>query len=298
MGAADASRRSRVVVVVPTYEEAENIGGLLRALRSSPVDPDVLVVDDASPDGTADVVHHVAAQEPGRVHLLSRSGKEGLGPAYRAGFRWALERGDYDVVVQMDADGSHPTSALPALVAATGRADVALGSRYVRGGGTSGWPWHRELLSRGGNLYARLVLGLAQRDLTGGFKAWRADALAEMLGCGEPGATGYAFQIETTVSALRRGRTVVEVPFVFRERERGQSKMTSAIAREALGAVWSLRHPVSPPLAPAPAPLHRAGTGAADQGDPLVRQSFVVRLPAVLPPVVPAPRLGTDARPA
>ena len=258
--------RRRTVVVVPTYDEAENIGGVLAALRASPVDPDVLVVDDASPDGTADVVRRVAAADPGRVHLLSRAGKEGLGPAYRAGFRWCLDRGGYDVVVQMDADGSHPVAALEALVAGTRRADVALGSRYVRGGGTSGWPWHRELLSRAGNLYARTVLGLPQRDLTGGYKAWRVDALEEMAD-GAPGATGYAFQIETTVSALRRGRSVVEVPFVFRERERGRSKMTRAIAREALGAVWSLRQPARPAE-------HRAPVAG-------LRQSLVVRLPDV-----------------
>lgn len=217
----------RPAVVVPTFNEAENIGLLLRAL---PQDLDVLVVDDASPDGTADVVR--SAERDG-VHLLSRDGKQGLASAYVAGFTWCLERG-YERVVQMDADLSHDPGDVVRLLAED--SDLVLGSRYVRGGGTRNWPLRRRLLSRFGSIYGRLCLGLPQRDLTGGFKAWRADTLRRALG--EPVASeGYAFQVEMTWRAVNAGATVSEVPIVFTERTLGASKMSTGIALEA---AWRL----------------------------------------------------------
>lgn len=240
----------RTVVVLPTYNEAENIGSMLDLVLDSPVVADVLVVDDNSPDGTAGIVRSHRQYVGGRVRLLSRAGKEGLGAAYRAGFRAALDHG-YDVVVQMDADGSHPVAALPSLVyALAAGADLALGSRYVPGGAVVDWPLRRRLLSRGGNVFARRALGIAVRDLTGGYKAWSAAALRG-VDLDAADASGYAFQIQTTVSALRRGARVVEVPITFADRRFGRSKMTPAIAREAVGAVLALRR-----RADQPAQLH------------------------------------------
>ncbi|WP_432523765.1 polyprenol monophosphomannose synthase [Kineococcus sp. SYSU DK006] len=227
----------RVLVVLPTYQEAENIERTLDLVLASGVRPDVLVVDDSSPDGTGRLVEAVAARYPGRVELLTRAVKDGLGGAYRAGFRRAVD-GPHDVVVQMDADGSHPVDALaPMLAAVRSGADLVLGSRYVRGGGLDDdWPLHRRVLSRGGNLYAAALLRLGVRDLTGGFKMWRADLLrslpVELLD-----ATGYAFQIQTTLAAQRHGAAIVEVPIHFAERQYGESKMSSTIVREAMVAV-------------------------------------------------------------
>lgn len=230
-----------VVVVLPTYNEAENIVGMLHRLLASAVHPDVLVVDDSSPDGTGALVSGVARSSGGRVSLLTRAGKEGLGAAYRDGFRAALGRG-YDVIVQMDADGSHPVDALPGmLLALSGGADLVLGSRYCLGGGVAaGWPLHRRLLSRGGNLYARALLGLPQRDLTGGFKAWRAPLLRR-LDLSVADAMGYAFQIQTTLAAVRAGARVVEVPITFVDRELGTSKMSAAVTLEAARLVLAMR---------------------------------------------------------
>ncbi|MBA2953758.1 glycosyltransferase [Nocardioides sp. MAH-18] len=230
------------MIVVPTYEEALTISDLLRGLlaQTSLTDFHVLVVDDASPDGTATIVG--AHPEFGtRVHLLNRPGKAGLGAAYRAGFNWARTHG-YDVVVQMDADGSHPADAVPRLVAALQGADLVVGSRYVRGGRTVDWPWHRRMISSGGNLYVRLVLGLPVRDCTAGFRAYRREALALLVEEGTH-ADGYSFQIETTWLAARRDMRVVEVPITFVERRAGHSKMSTAIAAEALWRVvmWRVR---------------------------------------------------------
>ena len=233
-------RPPRVLVVSPTYDEADNIARHVRAVLDQPGAPDLLVVDDNSPDGTAAVVRALAGDRPGRVHLLERAGKEGLGAAYVAGFRWALERGGWDVVVQMDADGSHDPAAIGELVAATATADLALGSRYVPGGRIEDWPWRRRALSSWGNVYARTVLGVPVRDLTGGFKAWRTATLAG-LDLPTVRAEGYAFQVETTLRAISRGARVVEVPIVFRDRQLGTSKMRGAIAVEAVGAVWRIR---------------------------------------------------------
>lgn len=230
------------LIVVPTYEEALTISELLDGLlaQASLADFDVLVVDDASPDGTAAIV----GAHPGfgaRVHVLHRPGKTGLGAAYRAGFSWAREHG-YDVVVQMDADGSHPADAVPRLVAALEDADVVVGSRYIRGGRTVDWPWQRRMISRIGNSYVRLVLGLAVHDCTAGFRAYRAEAVDLFVEEGTY-ADGYSFQIETTWLAARRGMRVVEVPITFVERRAGDSKMSTAIAAEALWRVlvWRVR---------------------------------------------------------
>jgi dolichol-phosphate mannosyltransferase len=228
------------LIVVPTYEEALTVGDLLGRLLGEPALAGfhVLVVDDDSPDGTAALVRAHPAYDD-RVHLLGRPAKAGIGPAYRAGFGWAREHG-YDVVVQMDADGSHPADAVPRLVAALDDADVVIGSRYVVGGRTVDWPWHRRLVSRAGNAYIRLVLGLPVRDCTAGFRAYRAGALAVLAEEGTH-ADGYSFQVETTWKAVRRGLRVVEVPITFVERRAGRSKMSAAIAVEALWRVLAWR---------------------------------------------------------
>jgi dolichol-phosphate mannosyltransferase len=229
-----------VVVVLPTYNERENIERVARAILARPAQPRLLVVDDGSPDGTGGIVTALGQEFPGRVTLLARSGKSGLGKAYAAGFEAAVAGGDADVVVQMDADGSHDPADIDRLIAALDDADVALGSRYVAGGSVSGWSRHRELISRGGNRYARLLLGTDLRDLTGGFKAWRADCLAG-LDAASTASDGYAFQIEMTVRALRAGARIVEIPIVFHERVAGSSKMSTRIAIEALLGVPAMR---------------------------------------------------------
>jgi dolichol-phosphate mannosyltransferase len=230
----------RVLVVTPTYNEVENVAAHIRAVLGQPTAPDVLIVDDGSPDGTGARVEELAAAHPGRVDLMERAGKQGLGSAYVAGFRWALEQRRWDVVVQMDVDGSHAPAAIGDLVAVTSVADLVLGSRYVAGGRVADWPWHRRALSGFGNRYARMVLGVPIRDLTGGFKAWRVDLL-KSLDLDALTVEGYAFQVETTVRAIRLGARVVEVPIVFRDRQHGESKMDTAIAAEAVTAVWRIR---------------------------------------------------------
>ncbi|MEJ5913409.1 polyprenol monophosphomannose synthase [Pseudokineococcus sp. 1T1Z-3] len=222
------------LVVVPTYDEAGSIGALLDGVLAAVPGAHVLVVDDASPDGTGDLV---AARPEPEVHLLRRAGKDGLGAAYRAGFAWALERG-YDVVVEMDADLSHPPERLPALLSAVGPggADLALGSRYVDGGATVGWPLHRQLLSRGGNAYIGAALRLGVDDATAGFRAFRAPLLAQM-GATSMRSTGYCFQVETTLRAVRDGARVVEVPITFTERASGSSKMGAGIVAEAVARI-------------------------------------------------------------
>jgi dolichol-phosphate mannosyltransferase len=229
----------RRLVVVPTYQEAQTITAALDAVLAEAPGVDILVVDDNSPDGTAGLVRsHPAYGE--EVQLLTRPGKDGLGAAYRAGFSWALDA-DYHQVAQMDADLSHPAGRLPALFAALDDADVAVGSRYVRGGAVSNWGWHRRLLSRGGNLYVRAVLGTRVRDNTAGFKAFRRDALLSIEVLASE-SSGYAFQIENTWRAHRHGLRIVEVPITFTDRTAGSSKMSGPIAREALGRalLWRL----------------------------------------------------------
>lgn len=227
------------LVVVPTYQEAGNVRHVLDAVLAA-ADVDVLVVDDDSPDGTgALVVGHPAYGH--RVLLLHRSRRSGLGAAYRAGFAWALRAG-YDTVAQMDADLSHPPGALPALLAALEGCDVVIGSRYVEGGLTRGWSRRRALLSRAGNAYVRHVLDVPVRDATAGFRAFRAAALVA-LGVVDSESDGYAFQLETTWQAHRRGLVVREVPITFTERAVGASKMSPLIVLEALWrvAVWRWR---------------------------------------------------------
>ncbi|WP_183408046.1 glycosyltransferase [Nocardioides pocheonensis] len=230
----DEPATERCLVVVPTYDEAENIDRLLDAVLAAAPYADVLVVDDNSPDGTARLV--TRRREFGeRVWLLERPGKAGLGAAYRAGFAWALERG-YDRIAQMDADLSHPPERVPALFAALDDADVSVGSRYVDGGGVANWAWRRRLLSWAGNLYVRLVLGTGVHDNTAGFKAFRREAL-EDIGVLESESNGYSFQIENTWRAAQAGLSVVEVPITFTDRTEGQSKMSGSIATEALTRV-------------------------------------------------------------
>jgi dolichol-phosphate mannosyltransferase len=229
-----------VWVVLPTYNERENIEMLVGAVLEQLPEASVLVVDDNSPDGTGELADTMAAREP-RVSVLHRPDKEGLGVAYTAGFRWVLDRPGTQAVVQMDSDFSHDPADPPRLLAALmDGADLALGTRYMPGGGTVNWPWHRRLISMGGTLFARTVLLLPYRDLTGGFKAWRAELL-DAVRLREISASGYGFQIETTWWAHRRGARIAQVPIVFRERIRGASKMTGGIAREAMLVVMRLR---------------------------------------------------------
>ena len=228
----------RACIVLPTYNEYDNLPEIVpRILAAAPM-VDVLVVDDSSPDGTGEIADDIARREA-RVEVMHRPHKDGLGPAYLAGFARGLGEG-YGRILQMDADGSHDPGALPSLLAASRDADLVLGSRYVRGGGTVHWGLGRRLLSRGGSLYARLILGLDVKDLTGGFKCFRREAL-EALDLGTDTSTGYAFQIELTYRAIRRGFRVVEVPITFVDRRVGKSKMSRAIVFEALWKVWAIR---------------------------------------------------------
>ena len=228
-----------VVVVVPTYNERDNLGRLVPAVLALGPSYRVTVVDDASPDGTGELADELAAAHPGRVRVLHRPAKRGIGPAYIAGFRAALADGA-DLIAQMDADLSHDPADLPRLVAAAADNDLVLGSRYVPGGGTVGWSLGRRLLSRLGGRYARAVLGVPIADLTGGFKVWRRATLAA-LDLGAIRADGYGFQIETTYRALRIGARVAELPIVFADRVAGASKLSRRIVLEAAVVVWWLR---------------------------------------------------------
>jgi len=229
----------RVVVVIPTYNEAANLEPVLARLRLAVPQADVLVVDDASPDGTGVLADRLAGADPA-VAVLHRPAKEGLGAAYLAGFEWGLTRG-YDVLVEMDADGSHRPEELPRLLAALSGADLVIGSRWIPGGAVHDWPLHRRLLSRGGNAYARLVLGLPLRDVTAGFRAFRRGTLEGVKLC-DVASQGYCFQVDVAWRAVAAGCRVVEVPITFVERERGVSKMDRAIVTEALWRVtaWGL----------------------------------------------------------
>ena len=232
-------RPEQVTVVVPTYNERENLPHLAAAVLLHGYR--LIVVDDNSPDGTGDLADELAAGTAG-FEVIHRPSKQGLGPAYGQGFRQALDGGGR-IVVQMDCDFSHSPSDIPRLVAAVeAGADLALGSRYVPGGDTPDWPWHRRFLSKGGNIYARMMLGIPTRDATGGFRAWTAPALAG-LPFEKAEASGYGFQVEMAMRAVDQGLTVEEVPIVFRDRARGYSKMGSDIVFEAmrLVTIWGLR---------------------------------------------------------
>ena len=232
---------SGVLVIIPTYNEIENLERIVERLLAAVPAAHALVVDDASPDGTGELADKLADGEP-RVHVLHRSEKEGLGPAYVAGFSWGRARG-FDVLVEMDADGSHDPEQLPDLLAALERgADLALGSRYVPGGRVVDWPLHRLLLSRAGNTYVRWALRLPLRDATGGYRAVRG-ALVDALPFEDVASHGYCFQVDWAWRAVRSGARVVEVPITFAERTLGRSKMSGSIVREALVRVteWGLR---------------------------------------------------------
>ena len=230
----------KVLVIVPTYNERDNLEIIAGRLRAAVPEVDLLVVDDGSPDGTGDIADKLAADD-GQVHVLHRTSKAGLGAAYVAGFGWALERG-YDVAVEMDADGSHQPEQLPRLLEALLDADLVLGARWVDGGMVENWPLHRKLLSVGGNTYARLALGYPMRDSTGGFRAYRRQVLEEIK-VDEVLSQGYCFQVDLAWRAWRNGFRVVEVPITFVERVRGESKMSNAIVVEALWrvTVWGFR---------------------------------------------------------
>jgi dolichol-phosphate mannosyltransferase len=241
-----------VWIVVPTYNEAENVEPLVRAVALAVPGAHILIVDDNSPDGTGQIAERLADEDP-RVFVLHRPGKQGLGAAYRNGIRVALSSGAA-VLVQMDCDFSHDPQAIPAMLGALRTADLVLGSRYVMGGRTENWSLLRRIVSRGGCIMAKLVLGLPHPDLTGGFKAWRADLL-ERVAFEEVEASGYGFQIEMTWRAHRAGARIVDVPIVFRERQAGASKMSGRIVAEAVLMLFRLR------LTGLRAPTRRTGKG-------------------------------------
>ncbi len=230
----------RVLVVIPTYDEIDNLERILTRLHASVPAAHALVVDDGSPDGTGELADKLAAGDE-RVHVLHRRVKSGLGPAYVAGFRWAREQG-YDVVVEMDADGSHAPEQLPRLLAGLESADLVLGSRYVPGGRVTDWPAHRLLLSRVGNRYTRWALRLPLHDATGGYRAARGE-LIDRLHFDDVASEGYCFQVDWAWRAVRAGARVTEVPITFAERQRGRSKMSGSIVGEALVRVtaWGLQ---------------------------------------------------------
>jgi dolichol-phosphate mannosyltransferase len=226
------------LVIVPTYNEKENISQIVPAILDAIPDAHVLIVDDQSPDGTGVIADRLASDDP-RIHVAHRDGPRGLGRAYLHGFRWALDR-DYQFIFEMDADFSHQPRYLPDFLAAAADADLVLGCRYMEGGGIEGWGLHRLILSRGGNRYARTVLGLPQRDLTGGFKCFRREVL-EAMPLEDIRSVGYCFQIELTWRAIRSGFRIGEVPIVFPDRTAGVSKMSMAIAWEGVVGVWKMR---------------------------------------------------------
>jgi dolichol-phosphate mannosyltransferase len=228
----------RPLVIIPTYNEIENIHPFISALIALPVAFDILVVDDSSPDGTGQKVKSLSATQP-RIHLLTREKKEGLGKAYIAGFNWGLENG-YDVLLEMDADFSHRPQDLVLILGKIMTSDFVVGSRYVSGGRTVNWGLGRKIISRGGSLYSRLILGFPLNDWTGGFNAWTKQTL-EKINLNSVKSNGYSFQIELKYKALRAGCKGVESPIVFEDRRVGQSKMSLKIVLEAFWRVWKMR---------------------------------------------------------
>lgn len=239
----DSSRPplKRVAVLIPTYNERENVPRIVEGVRRHAPHVDVVILDDNSPDGTGEVADAIAAKDP-QVHVLHREAKAGLGAAYLHGFAWAKDQG-YDAVMEMDADGSHRPEHLPAMLAAAESADVVIGSRWVPGGEVVNWPAIRKVISVGGNIYTKAMLGMRVNDATAGFRVYRMSAL-EAMGLSDVASQGYCFQIDLTRRAVRSGLKVVEVPISFVEREIGDSKMSGDIVREALTriTVWGVAH--------------------------------------------------------
>lgn len=229
---------ARTLICMPTYNEAENLVPITRAIHEVVPDVHILVIDDNSPDGTGRIADGLAEADA-RIHVLHRTAKEGLGRAYIAGFRWALER-DYDYILEMDADFSHQPRYLPEMIEQLGSYDVVVGSRYVAGGGTEDWGLARRLISRGGGFYSRMILSIDVRDLTAGFVGWRRHVL-ETLDLDSIEASGYVFQIEMKYRAHQAGFRILEIPITFPDRKVGESKMTPDIALEALTRVWKIR---------------------------------------------------------
>jgi dolichol-phosphate mannosyltransferase len=239
VSSSDFSDLGRIVVIIPTFNELTTLPSIVTRVRASVPEAHILVADDNSPDGTGELADELAAADD-HIHVMHRLGKEGLGAAYLAGFAWALQEG-YDVVVEMDADGSHQPEQLPRLLDALRNADLVLGSRWVAGGKTENWPKSRQFISRGGTAYTRLMLGVPIKDATGGYRAFRADTLRR-LDLHEVASQGYCFQIDLAWRAVQRGLRVREVPITFVERTAGQSKMSRKIVVEALWrvTVWGV----------------------------------------------------------
>ncbi|QQS00550.1 MAG: polyprenol monophosphomannose synthase [Austwickia sp.] len=237
----DRAPLAKIVVLIPTYNERENLPLITERIRASVPQCDVLILEDNSPDGTGEVADKLAAKDE-KIQVLHRAGKDGLGKAYLAGFEWALERG-YDAVVEIDADGSHRPEHLPALLAAAENADVVIGSRWVPGGSVVNWPAHRKALSVYGNLYISVLLGMPVRDATAGYRVYRTDAL-RIMGLDQVESHGYCFQTDLTWKAVKAGLKIVEVPITFVEREIGDSKMSGDIFRESLLNVtsWGVKY--------------------------------------------------------
>lgn len=254
---------SDTLVVIPTYNERENAEAIAKAVLEACPEADLLFVDDNSPDGTGELADRLAAAEP-RIHVLHRERKQGLGRAYVAGFRWALERPEYRFVMEMDADFSHDPRAVPQLRAAAANADLVLGSRYVGGIRVINWPLNRLILSTGAALYVRTITGMPFSDPTGGFKCFRREVLAAM-DLDALRSNGYSFQVETTHTAWHLGFKIVEAPIVFEERREGQSKMSGGIVNEALWMVWKLLARCG--FRRRPRAAHPAGVAAKGAGD-------------------------------
>lgn len=227
------------IVILPTYNEKENITKIVQAIFELKQPLDILIVDDNSPDGTGKIADKLTYQYKNHLFVLHRQGKEGLGRAYIAGFKWALER-NYDNIIQMDADFSHDPKYLKDMLREIKNNDLVIGSRYVKGGGTKGWPIYRKIISRGGSLYSKIILGISLNDLTGGFKCWRANLLKK-IGLNAITSNGYSFQIEMNYRAYRKRAKIKETPIIFVDRTNGKSKMSKKIFREAIFKVWQIR---------------------------------------------------------
>jgi dolichol-phosphate mannosyltransferase len=229
----------KTLIISPTYNESENIAELIRKVNEINQEYHLLIVDDNSPDGTGDIVEELQHRLFPNVYLERRPGKAGLGTAYKFGFKWALER-DYDIIVQMDADGSHEVNAIPDMIDELEKKDLIIGSRYIQGVSVVNWPIRRLMLSYGANLYSRIITGLPVKDATGGFKAWKREVLAS-IDIDSVRSQGYSFQIEMNFRAWLKGFSIGEYPIIFIDRTVGESKMSKAIMIEAIFMVWRLR---------------------------------------------------------